>query len=933
MNQANQNFPFKFLQTIIPFLIASIVVLFFALIFSCNKPPEHIISENNYDSLQLAPYVEPNFPFITTSIDLRNLGNGLPEMNLTSRGVIMRLGGDAYACFDTDLLRWSVGWTGEFISLTGMAQISYDDFFNKRNKFPTVLGDPKLATGIYPGWTANKADYNDPRFKEPPYDKNIWGPIPSSLGHWEGIELEDSNSLSLHYSVGGTKIRELPGQKSFGNESVFIRTFEINPHRNTLFVNLAEVTNGVKMESSDSWAYIIQGEKQDSVTAVSMLPGYGAQWHFSENRYLSLEYQPTDIGIHSKILIWKGPIEKLEDFKEFVRSENHNEYHYEKKDNIRRWPEKVYTREIKSPDTAAYVTDQLLLPVPNPWHRNVRIMDMDFFSDGRGAAVSFSGDVWLVDGIGSDYMTWSRYASGLNQPMSIQILRDTIYVFDRLGITRFHDYNGDGEADFHENFFNIADQSMETREWPADLVKDPKGGFYIAKGGSLVGGPHIGDPTDKGFNRGSQYDGTVIHVSEDGRSMEVIATGLRGPYLGIHPETGFLTSTDQQGNYVPSTPVYHVQKGDYFGVPSTAHLADTPAITPPLLWIPHNIDPSSLGELWVMSDKMGPLNNQLVHISFARPGLYKILIDTTEQTLQGGLSYIPAHYPTPVSKGAMRKKDGYPYFTGFNLWGSSSMGISSMLRLRYTGKPDLLPVRFKAGRQGIVLRFDVELDAEKVANIGNFQVKRYNYERTPEYGSGHYRLDGSPGEEHLPVLATHLSEDKKSVLLVIPNMTPVEQMEVNYNIRSNDQDTLKSVFPFTVHEVNNLDLEKAGFANVETGNLTMNTEDLQAGKKNQVASVELGEQLFSKMACIGCHSPGTRTDGLYGPPFKDLYGSVQEFNDGSSLKVDDAYLRESILEPNKKVVKDYEAEMPSFLGILNDTEIESVILYIKSLSS
>src|SRR5690606_22913401 len=120
-----------------------------------------------------------------------------------------------------------------------------------------------------------------------------------------------------------------------------------------------------------------------------------------------------------------------------------------------------------------------------------------------------------------------------------------------MGIIKFHDENGDGEADFYENFSNIADQSMESREWPADLVVDPAGGFYIAKGGALVSGPHIGETTHKGFVRGSEYDGSVLHISEDGQNLEVIATGLRGPYLGIHPETGFLTATDQQGNSVP----------------------------------------------------------------------------------------------------------------------------------------------------------------------------------------------------------------------------------------------------------------------------------------------------------------------------------------------------------------------------------------------
>src|SRR5690606_22889045 len=99
------------------------------------------------------------------------------------------------------------------------------------------------------------------------------------------------------------------------------------------------------------------------------------------------------------------------------------------------------------------------------------------------------------------------------------------------------------------------------------------------------------------------------------------------------------------------------------------------------------------------------------------------------------------------------------------------------------------------------------------------------------------------------------------------------------------------------------------------------------------ASVELGQQLFSKMACIGCHSTGTRTDGLYGPPFQDFYGSQRQFNDSTSLTADEAYIRESILNPAAKVVMGYEAEMPSFVGMLNDTEIESIILYIKSLSS
>src|SRR5690625_5137477 len=138
---------------------------------SCDRTPENILSHNHYDSLELAPFVEPDFPYITTSMDLRDMAPHLPQDNVVSRGIVVLLDDSTYACFDTDLLRWAVGWTGEFISLTGMAQISYDDFFNNNNKFPQVLGNPHWATGLYPGWQAKQPTRQDPREKNPP-DRN-----------------------------------------------------------------------------------------------------------------------------------------------------------------------------------------------------------------------------------------------------------------------------------------------------------------------------------------------------------------------------------------------------------------------------------------------------------------------------------------------------------------------------------------------------------------------------------------------------------------------------------------------------------------------------------------------------------------------------------------------------------------------------------------
>ena len=52
-----------------------------------------------------AGFVEPNFPFLSSVVDARSLGDGLPADNLTPRGIILKLGHECWACFDTDLLR------------------------------------------------------------------------------------------------------------------------------------------------------------------------------------------------------------------------------------------------------------------------------------------------------------------------------------------------------------------------------------------------------------------------------------------------------------------------------------------------------------------------------------------------------------------------------------------------------------------------------------------------------------------------------------------------------------------------------------------------------------------------------------------------------------------------------------------------------------
>lgn len=92
---------------------------------------------------------------------------------------------------------------------------------------------------------------------------------------------------------------------------------------------------------------------------------------------------------------------------------------------------------------------------------------------------------------------------------------------------------------------------------------------------------------------------------------------------------------------------------------------------------------------------------------------------------------------------------------------------------------------------------------------------------------------------------------------------------------------------------------------------------------------ELGAKLYEERGCSTCHS----VDGSIkvGPSFKGLFGKNESFADGSTLKVDENYLRESILQPQAKIVKGFAPAMPTYQGQLSDKQIEGLIAYIQTL--
>ncbi len=106
-------------------------------------------------------------------------------------------------------------------------------------------------------------------------------------------------------------------------------------------------------------------------------------------------------------------------------------------------------------------------------------------------------------------------------------------------------------------------------------------------------------------------------------------------------------------------------------------------------------------------------------------------------------------------------------------------------------------------------------------------------------------------------------------------------------------------------------------------------EKLEPKANRTMTMAESGAHIFRTKSCVSCHSvDGNRQ---VGPTVKGLFGKEVELVGGMKVTVDENYLRESIMDPMKKIVKGYAPQMPTFRGMLSDEDVNDLIAYFKTL--
>jgi cytochrome c oxidase subunit 2 len=106
-------------------------------------------------------------------------------------------------------------------------------------------------------------------------------------------------------------------------------------------------------------------------------------------------------------------------------------------------------------------------------------------------------------------------------------------------------------------------------------------------------------------------------------------------------------------------------------------------------------------------------------------------------------------------------------------------------------------------------------------------------------------------------------------------------------------------------------------------------DDWLSGNTGATTPAAAGQQLFQTLGCASCH--GANGEGGRGPTLAGIFGTTQQLQTGQPVVVDEPYIRESITNPQAKLVAGFGPIMPTFQGQVSEDQLVQLIAFIKSL--
>ncbi len=421
------------------------------------------------------------------------------------------------------------------------------------------------------------------------------------------------------------------------------------------------------------------------------------------------------------------------------------------------------------------------ITIPVPEGIKLEVSGLETLPDGRIAAATRKGEVWILDNAYDDppvKVKFQRFAFGLHEPLGLVWRDDSFLLMQRTELTRLRDINRDGTADEYLTVAKGWGVTGNYHEYAYGPKLDPAGDMWVTLNSSI--GEKL-TPED-------QWRGWSLRIRPDG-SWTPVSAGMRSPSgLGVNVE-GDVFYTDQQGNWVPTNNLHHIRRGVFHGhpdslkdcarpestlsrpeivqgIPITEAVKRIPKLVLPAVWFPYRKMGMSATD--VVTDRtggrFGPFGDQLFVGDFTLSLVMRVWLEKVAGEYQGACFPFREGFDSAIVRLGWGK-DG-SMFAGLTNRGWNSLGTRSygLQRLVWTGKVPFEVLTMSARASGFSLEFTKPVDAKAAGEISAYRMSSYTYLYHQTYGSPEIET------RELKITSATVAPDRKSVVLEVEGL-------------------------------------------------------------------------------------------------------------------------------------------------------------------
>lgn len=392
--------------------------------------------------------------------------------------------------------------------------------------------------------------------------------------------------------------------------------------------------------------------------------------------------------------------------------------------------------------------------VPIPQDVVLEVGGMSFTPDGRLGVATRRGEVWLIDDpvmAGSSPPHFQRFAYGLHEALGLAWHNGGFYTAQRGELTHLLDTNGDATADHYKTVY----------AWPLEgNYHEYSYGPLIQKDGSMIVALNLGWI---GYGASlSKWRGWMLSIDEDGQ-MTPIATGMRSPAgMGMNVE-GELFYSENQGDWVGSGYITHVESGDFVGNPAGLRWTDEPdsplslkpedipdtgkplfeiakeidALKPPSVWLPHTILGISTSDILpdTTGGRFGPFEGQLFVGDQGHSKIARVYLEKVQGVYQGAAIAFREGFASGVLRMAWDPEGGMMVGQTSRGWGATGSRPYALQRLVWTGKIPFEMHEVHIMPDGFLITLTQAVDEASAGNAASYSVESFTYKYHSTYGS------------------------------------------------------------------------------------------------------------------------------------------------------------------------------------------------------